>query len=137
METMEERWLYLEKETKEKIRDLAFNLTNLLGDNWDFSGHVPGKEGGNCKKPYELKDAFQDSTRLRDVKLVIGQEIMGGPHIRFAFYQEQVFADYLKKYSEENYKLVNGIFQRVFNTSIPDYRPQDIVDQKTRRVKRL
>ena len=131
---MEERWLYLEKRKRKEIESFARVLTKEVGDFWDFSEFVKSEPARRGLQEYSLEECLKQNKKMVDTKLVIGQEFCGKPVIRLAFRQINIWADYIKEYSQQDYQLVNGIFQRVFNTSIQDYRPQDMIHQREREL---
>ncbi len=127
-----ERWLYLKDEPREKIEKLSYELSEKLGNYWDFSRFVEDKIARERLNEYSLNKLFKNKDELeKTVKLVIGQEfhlfqrldknISLNKSIRLAFRIEDIWADFIAPLTNSNYTKTNEIFKNVFEYSIENY----------------
>jgi hypothetical protein len=127
---MQQRWLFLQKESRRKIENFSYSLREELGNFWNFSEFVPHELARQSLPNYSLEDCFKQKKKMEDVKLILGQEFFNSSSIRFAFRHVIIWADYIAPYNQKRYELVNGIFQRIFGGNIEDYSPQSIVPER-------
>jgi hypothetical protein len=125
-----ERWLFLQDESRKRIKTFAYDLTESLGNNWDFTRFVdysPRRQP--TEKGYSLDDCFKEKGKMENtVKLVIGQKILiNKPTIRFAFRKRDIWADFTCEYNDERYIKTDGVFQKIFSSKIEDYSHQQII----------
>ncbi|VVB80696.1 Uncharacterised protein [uncultured archaeon] len=124
---MDQRWIFLSRCARKKIEKFSYSLREELGDFWRFTEFVDFSPARQPLPDYSLEKCFKQKPKMRDVKLVIGQEFFDGPSIRLAFRHVNVWADYISPYSADRYSLVEGIFQKVFEVPLIDYKPQHII----------
>ena len=120
-----ERWLYLQDEPIEKIKQLADGLEGLFGKKWELPQL---RKNGKLLHPSRLsflgKELSEDCP-TRDSKLIIGQEFSTGPKIRFVYMARCVEADFMTPYTQESYDATNNLFKQVFQQTIEQYPSQD------------
>lgn len=120
-----ERWLFLEKESREKIENLAYALNEAFENQWDFSQFVQHKTARQpMEKSYSLKDCFMQGGKLRDQKLVVGQVFLRKPMIRMAFLNQDIWADFMVEDTPKNYVRADSLFLPIFGYKLEDYPHQ-------------
>jgi hypothetical protein len=118
-----ERWLFIEREPRKKIEDLAYKLREEFGNLWDFSRENNPESMARQPLPsYSLEQCFMAKEKMKYTKLVIGQEFFGKPQIRLAFSQGEIWADFFVDLSLKNYRETNRIFKEIFGVNIRDYK---------------
>lgn len=125
-----ERWLFLHKERKEKIKEFAYGLEKELGNYWDFSEYLPHQNAREPIMGYSLGECFKQKGKIeRTVKLIIGQKILiNKPTIRFAFRYNQIWSDFITEYTGENYAKTRDLFKKVFGKELEDYATQQKIE---------
>lgn len=124
-----ERWLFLEQEPIENIKSFSYDLRREFGkDYWSLSRFVPHKTARQpTPKRYSLNACFREKGGLeRTARLVIGQEFLRKPSIRFAFRYADIWADFIVEYTQERYKKTGELFTRAFGNTIENYPRQQI-----------
>jgi hypothetical protein len=121
-----ERWLFLQNEKKDRIREFSEKLEEKLGNYWDFSEFVDYQVARESLPEYNLEKCFKQNRKLEDVKLVIGQKFFGGPKIRFAFRYGKIWSDFLAPETPANYLKTKNVFQEVFQFELENYPGQQV-----------
>ncbi len=114
---MEQRWLFLEQEPREKIIGFSREMYKNFRQNWLFF------QDGNLWRDYTLERFLEMKTEFSQTRLVTGDPFSDGPKIRFKLSSGNPMAEAMINHDEKNYRLVDRLFLRNFGKSIEEYSP--------------
>ncbi len=118
---MKERFLFLEKEKKERLIQFSKGLQSLFPDSWFFY-----HSNTRILPPYNLNNFLEEATGFQQSRLLVNEYFPQGLRIRFLLSIGNPSAQMIMNQNKRKYEQVGNLFLKTFDYTIEKYPFQEI-----------